>query len=328
LSGAKAELLARGAIEPLVWPTSEGPASRGQRTHWGYRDPVTDTSNRVIGFFDVVETIIDAELFARATDDVARRQEVLRNGALVRVGLYALPAGSTGLSIIVHHAAGDSWSLGVAIAELDAAYRGLANGVVAALPTPPISYRDYAHWEARGAESAAAESGRSFWDSLLSEWSPGQLPPDHDVSGAPGEGDASYASAPSSVLRRLFGATRLGHEASHGGWILLSRFGFDTGGDVDAPRLYPADRLGDVVGPQAASEQDLVLRDEVADDAPVERDATTGDDGIDHDDVGGVLVDGADRRALGSHYLDHGLYARCDGGGDLGGLVAVQLGGS
>lgn len=42
------------------------------------------------------------------------------------------------------------------------------------------------------------------------------------------------------------------------------RFGFDAGGDVDAPRPHLADRLGDVVGPQGGGEQDLVLRDEIA----------------------------------------------------------------
>jgi hypothetical protein len=70
-----------------------------------------------------------------------------------------------------------------------------------------------------------------------------------------------------------------------------------------------------------------VPRDEVADEAPLEGDATAGDAGIEHDDVGGVLVDGADRRTLGRHRLDHGLHAGGDDGGDLRGFVAVQLGG-
>lgn len=93
-----------------------------------------------------------------------------------------------------------------------------------------------------------------------------------------------------SGLRRLLGGggTPHGREASDRVRVLLRGFGFDAGGDVNAPGSHPADRLGDVVGPQAAGNQDLVLRDEVADDAPAEGDATAGDGGIDEDDVGGV----------------------------------------
>jgi len=84
---------------------------------------------------------------------------------------------------------------------------------------------------------------------------------------------------------------------------------------------------GDVVGPQTAREQDPVVRDQVADEAPIERNASAWDGGIEHDDVGGVLIDAADRRAPGHHHLDHGLHAGSDASGDLRRLVAMQLGG-
>jgi len=70
-----------------------------------------------------------------------------------------------------------------------------------------------------------------------------------------------------------------------------------------------------------------VVRDQVADEAPIERNASAWDGGIEHDDVGGVLIDAADRRAPGHHHLDHGLHAGSDASGDLRRLVAMQLGG-
>ena len=94
---------------------------------------------------------------ARRAESAARRSEEVRpfdlaRGPLLRAVLWRRGAQRHLLSVVLHHVAGDGWSLGVLVNETTAHYRDLAAGRSPALAEPPLQYGDYAHWERRWLE--------------------------------------------------------------------------------------------------------------------------------------------------------------------------------
>lgn len=86
------------------------------------------------------------------------------------------------LLLLLHHAAGDDWSLGPLAADLATAYAARRTGHAPRFPRLPVHYRDYAQWqrETLAAGQPVAERQRDFWRRAL-EGLPDQLdlPCDH-----------------------------------------------------------------------------------------------------------------------------------------------------
>ncbi|MEV4490017.1 amino acid adenylation domain-containing protein [Micromonospora coxensis] len=99
--------------------------------------------------------------------DAAIRQDLERPfdltvAAPLRATLYRLTADEHVLCLVLHHIAGDGWSLTVLGAELTELYNAARGGRPPALPALPTRYRDYA---AYARHRAAAD--RDFWHDRL-----------------------------------------------------------------------------------------------------------------------------------------------------------------
>ncbi len=117
------------------------------------------------------EARFQADDFARATCD-------LTAGETFRATLLRLADDEHHLLIGMHHLAADGWSAGVLLRELGALYAARLAGEPAGLPKPPVRYRDWAAFQQRPREDAAADE--AFWRAEL-EGAPHvlDLPLDH-----------------------------------------------------------------------------------------------------------------------------------------------------
>src|SRR5205814_5114266 len=78
------------------------------------------------------------------------------------------------LLIVLHHIAGDGWSLGPLARDLAALYRARCQGIAAGLPPLPVQYADYTLWQqaALGDENdggSALSRQLSFWTQALQD---------------------------------------------------------------------------------------------------------------------------------------------------------------
>ena len=92
------------------------------------------------------------------------------------IRLYVVSRGDTSHAAVLlwHHIATDGWSLGLFIAELSAAYSAFRGGNVpadirAALPELPVSYADYALWQADHLASPAFAGKLDYWRTALAD---------------------------------------------------------------------------------------------------------------------------------------------------------------
>ncbi|HEX6202571.1 MAG TPA: amino acid adenylation domain-containing protein, partial [Thermoanaerobaculia bacterium] len=99
--------------------------------------------------------------------DHARRPFDLARGPLVTARLLALGAEEHVLSLVLHHAVCDEWSLGVLMGELGEAYAAAAAGRAAALPALPIQYADWAAWQRRRLDGPRLEAELEWWRGYL-----------------------------------------------------------------------------------------------------------------------------------------------------------------
>jgi len=87
-----------------------------------------------------------AEVLRLALDE-ARRPFDLAQGPLLRTALLRVDAAESVLLVTMHHIVSDGWSVGVFLREMAAFYGGLSP--LAALPSLPLQYADFAAWQRR-----------------------------------------------------------------------------------------------------------------------------------------------------------------------------------
>ncbi len=117
----------------------------------------------------------------------------LRTGPVLRFLLLRLAADEHRLVLVLHHIAGDAWSLGVLLQDLAAAYAG------AALPALPVQYADYAVWQRQRLQGAALARQLDYWRTELAGLPPLALAP--AAPAAPAPAAASTARFGESALR-------------------------------------------------------------------------------------------------------------------------------
>ncbi|HEX2189199.1 MAG TPA: amino acid adenylation domain-containing protein [Longimicrobiaceae bacterium] len=93
----------------------------------------------------------------------------LERGPLFRALLLRLAPGEHVLSVAMHHAVGDEWSVGVLVRELSALYAARVRGEDAGLPEPPVQYADFAAWQREWLRGEALERQLAFWRGRLGD---------------------------------------------------------------------------------------------------------------------------------------------------------------
>ena len=125
----------------------------------------------------IVGAADDAALPALLSSALSVRFDLSRDLPL-RAVLYELPAGEDGaqqhvLLVLLHHIAGDGWSLGPLWRDLSRSYAARLSGSAAALSPLPVQYADYTLWQRQvlgDEEDAGSAIARqlTYWREALS----------------------------------------------------------------------------------------------------------------------------------------------------------------
>jgi len=120
----------------------------------------------VVALDGLPEAVREGEILRLANAE-ARRPFQLDRGPLFRVSVVRLSSASHALLATMHHIVGDAWSTAVLIREVSALYPAFARGSVSPLPELPVRYRDWAAWQRRWLDSAAAATSLGHWRQRL-----------------------------------------------------------------------------------------------------------------------------------------------------------------
>ncbi|KAG1667307.1 hypothetical protein FOA52_005066 [Chlamydomonas sp. UWO 241] len=83
------------------------------------------------------------------------------------VGVATLPGKRSVLLITFHHSVMDGWSQGLLMRELLAAYKAVKAGGSPKLEPLPLTYADYAEWQAKAATGESAQKQLAWWKAKL-----------------------------------------------------------------------------------------------------------------------------------------------------------------
>ncbi|WP_369197883.1 non-ribosomal peptide synthase/polyketide synthase [Streptomyces djakartensis] len=113
-------------------------------------------------------------LLADLLDAERARTFDLRRGPLLHTGLIRLADDEHVLTLTLHHIVTDGWSTGVLTGDLAHFYRAELGAGTGTLPTLPVQYADYAHWQrGRGTDDHLA-----YWKEHLAGLETLDLPTD------------------------------------------------------------------------------------------------------------------------------------------------------
>ncbi|GAA2736233.1 amino acid adenylation domain-containing protein [Actinocorallia aurantiaca] len=170
----------------------EAPESRGMRRPVFTVDgePGRRVPPRVCPEIEVVRVTED-ELWP-TLDGLAGHAFAVGEELPVRVSLVEAPEGGQVLVVVLHHIAGDGWSLGRLLADLGEAYGARAAGEAPGWGSLPVQYGDYAVWqrdllgEASDPESLLSQR-LAYWKDALAGAPPVlELPADRPRPAEPG----------------------------------------------------------------------------------------------------------------------------------------------
>ncbi|MET0462893.1 MAG: amino acid adenylation domain-containing protein, partial [Chitinophagaceae bacterium] len=111
---------------------------------------------------------------------ISRRFD-LSQDHMLRCELLQISDNSYILSVVLHHIAGDGWSMPLLVKELIQTYQRFQAGELQPLAAPVLQYRDYAMWQ-RSRITQQSE-GLAYWQQQLDGITPLQLPADRNRSG-------------------------------------------------------------------------------------------------------------------------------------------------
>ena len=167
LAGALCDLVARHESLRTVFPEVLGVP----------RQEVVAASAARVGL--EVAGVTEEELASALASAVGRGFDLARELPL-RAHLYALETSSGAavadhvLLLVLHHIAGDGWSLRPLLRDLGALYRARLEGTPASLPSLAVQYADYTLWQQavlgeEGEADSAIARQLEFWKEALSE---------------------------------------------------------------------------------------------------------------------------------------------------------------
>ena len=113
-----------------------------------------------IGFLEEDAAHLDATALAARLAREVHRPFDLENGPLLRIGLFRLAEREHALALAIHHAISDFWSLGVMFDELGRLYARELGMDPGPLEPLPLTFVDWARWQA---ERLAGPEGERLW---------------------------------------------------------------------------------------------------------------------------------------------------------------------
>jgi amino acid adenylation domain-containing protein/non-ribosomal peptide synthase protein (TIGR01720 family) len=119
----------------------------------------------------------EAEVRGWLAEEATRPFDVARD-LLVRVSVLELGERDHVLSVVLHHAVSDGWSLGILLRESMAAYDAFVRGSPPHLPPLPIQYADYAVWQRGRLQGERLNRELAYWATQLAGVEPLALPTD------------------------------------------------------------------------------------------------------------------------------------------------------
>jgi len=136
------------------------------------------------------------------TTEVQRPFDLSRD-LLLRATLVRLREDEHALLLVLHHIAGDGWSLAVLYREMATLYKAFAQGHAAALPALSIQYADYAVWQRQWLQGGVLEAQLAYWRQQLADLTPLELPTDRRARRCKRSGEhAGRASSPRCSVPR------------------------------------------------------------------------------------------------------------------------------
>jgi amino acid adenylation domain-containing protein len=186
---------------------------------------------------------------ARQVREISSAPFRLEESSPLRVVLLRLGDEEWQLLVVVHHVAGDGWTLRLMMQEISSLYAGHASGDGDPLPAPPVQYIDYAAAVRDPAHREAIEDDLAYWVDRVADAPTLDLPTDKP--------DASVQDRSASLTMRVGAGT------GHGLRQLATRTSTTPFEITAAALTLVLSRLGDqedvVVGFPVVSRPDIDL---------------------------------------------------------------------
>ncbi|HLJ89393.1 MAG TPA: amino acid adenylation domain-containing protein [Candidatus Angelobacter sp.] len=99
--------------------------------------------------------------------DEAKRPFDLSSEPPIRAQLLRLAVGQHVLLLSLHHIAGDGWSIGVLLGEIESLYKAFSAGAAAHLPELKLQYAEFALWQRSSVAGAAFARDLTYWKEAL-----------------------------------------------------------------------------------------------------------------------------------------------------------------
>jgi amino acid adenylation domain-containing protein len=163
----------------------------------------------VLDLCGLPETVRRAEA-QRLAGREAQQPFDLAHDPMLRASLVRLAAEEHVVLATMHHIAGDGWSMGILVREVQALYESCRQGQPSPLPPLPVQYADYAVWQRGWLQGEVLERELAYWHGRLAGAPPLlELPTDRPRPAVQSARGASvgFALAP-EVARSLQGLAR------------------------------------------------------------------------------------------------------------------------
>lgn len=129
-------------------------------------DQPSDIDMAIIDLRHLAPEDREALITQRAQQEAVRPFDLSRD-APMRVALIRTTDTTHVLQLMIHHIAGDLWSMGVFMRELSAIYAACAKGRVHALPALGLQYTDFSEWQRQHVSQAVIHRDMPYWKQEL-----------------------------------------------------------------------------------------------------------------------------------------------------------------
>ncbi|MES1242783.1 MAG: amino acid adenylation domain-containing protein [Acidobacteriota bacterium] len=155
---------------------------------------------------------LDAEAREAEARRLAAREALrpfdLRTGPVLRALLLRLEEGEHRLVAALHHVAGDAWSLGVLVREINALYVAALEDRPSPLPELPLQYADFARWQRGWLRGGVLEAHLRWWTERLRGLPPALELPAARPRGVERRGAVAMVRIDPELSERLRGLAR------------------------------------------------------------------------------------------------------------------------